>query len=41
MRQILIISLSYGITPILMALTILLAHWLARREEERDEGERR
>lgn len=37
MRQILIISLSYGITPILMALTILLAWRLAKRED-RDEG---
>ena len=33
MRQILIIGLSYGITPILMALTILLAWRLAKRGE--------
>jgi len=39
MRQILIIGLSYGITPILMALTILLAWWLAKRgESDEQEG---
>ncbi len=31
MRQIVIIALSYGITPMLMGLTILLAWWLAKR----------
>jgi hypothetical protein len=40
MRQILIIALAYGITPILMALTIYFAWWLAQREE-REEGEGR
>ena len=39
MRQIVIIALSYGITPILMALTILLAWWLAKRGEEDEQGE--
>ena len=38
MRQILIIGLSYGITPILMALTILLAWWLAKRRESDEQG---
>ena len=38
MRQILIIGLSYGITPILMALTILLAWWLAKRGESDKRG---
>jgi hypothetical protein len=38
MRQILIIGLSYGITPILMALTILLAWWLAKRGESDEQG---
>jgi hypothetical protein len=38
MRQILIIGLSYGITPILMALTILLAWWLANRGESGEQG---
>ena len=38
MRQILIIGLSYGITPILMALTILLAWWLAKRAESDKQG---
>ena len=39
MRQILIIGLSYGITPILMALTVLLAWWLAKRgESDEQEG---
>lgn len=38
MRQILIIGLSYGITPILMALTILLAWWLAKRGENDEQG---
>lgn len=32
MRQIVIIALAYGITPILMALTVLLAWWLAKRD---------
>jgi hypothetical protein len=31
MRQIVIIALAYGITPILMALTILLAWRLAKQ----------
>lgn len=39
MRQILIIALSYGITPILMALAILLAWWLAKREERDEQKE--
>ena len=38
MRQILIIALSYGIPPILMALTILLAWWLAKRAEQDEQG---
>jgi hypothetical protein len=38
MRQIVIIALSYGITPILMGLTILLAWWLAKRKEQDDRG---
>lgn len=38
MRQIVIIALSYGITPILMALTILLAWWLAQRDEQNEQG---
>jgi hypothetical protein len=33
MRQIVIIALAYGITPILMALTVLLAWWLAKRDD--------
>lgn len=32
MRQIVIVALAYGITPMLMALTILLAWWLAKRD---------
>lgn len=39
MRQIVIIALSYGITPILMALTILLAWWLAKRGKADGQGE--
>ncbi len=41
MRQIVIIALSYGITPMLMGLTILLAWCLAKRGEadERREEE--
>ena len=39
MRQIVIIALSYGITPILMALTILLAWWLAKRGEADEQEE--
>jgi len=39
MRQIVIIALSYGITPILMGLTILLAWWLAKRGEADEQGE--
>ncbi|MDD5558534.1 hypothetical protein [Candidatus Methylomirabilis sp.] len=39
MRQIVIIALAYGITPILMAATILLAWWLARRDDAGSEGE--
>ncbi len=39
MRQIVIIALAYGITPILMALTILLAWWLAKRGEAHEQGE--
>jgi hypothetical protein len=41
MRQILIIALSYGITPALMGLTILLAWWLAKRGEAEEQGESR
>ena len=32
MRQIVIIALAYGITPLLMALTILLAWWMAKQD---------
>ena len=39
MRQIVIIALSYGITPALMGLTILLAWWLAKRGEADGQGE--
>lgn len=39
MRQIVIIALSYGITPILMALIILLAWWLAQRSEADGPGQ--
>ena len=39
MRQILIIALSYGITPGLMGLTILLAWWLAKRSGAEEQGE--
>jgi uncharacterized iron-regulated membrane protein len=38
-RQILIIALAYGITPILMALTIALAWWQAKRDDAYGEGE--
>ena len=38
MRQIVIIALSYGITPALMILTILLAWWLAKRSEADEHG---
>lgn len=33
MRQIAIVALAYGITPVFMALTILLAWWLAGRND--------
>lgn len=33
MRQIAIITLAYGITPLLMALTILLAWWTAKHDD--------
>lgn len=39
MRQIVIVALAYGITPMLMAATILLAWWLARRDGANGEGE--
>ncbi len=39
MRQIVIIALAYGITPLLMALTILLAWWLAKQDGAYGEGE--
>jgi hypothetical protein len=38
MRQIVIIALAYGITPILMTLTVLLAWWLAKRNDAHEEG---
>ena len=38
MRQIMIIALAYGITPILMALTVLLAWRLAKRGGADGEG---
>jgi hypothetical protein len=38
MRQILIIGLSYGITPILRALTIVLAGRRAKRGESDEQG---
>jgi hypothetical protein len=41
MRQILIIALAYGVTPILMAGTILLAWWLVKREDQKQEKETR
>ncbi len=41
MRQVMIIALSYGITPGLMGLTILLAWWLAKRGEAGEQGESR
>jgi glucose-6-phosphate dehydrogenase assembly protein OpcA len=39
MRQIVIIAFAYGITPLLMALTVLLAWWLATRDNAYGEGE--
>lgn len=39
MRQIVIIALAYGITPLLMALTIVLAWWRAKQDNIRGEGE--
>jgi glucose-6-phosphate dehydrogenase assembly protein OpcA len=39
MRQIVIIALAYGITPILMALTVLLAWWRAKRDDAYGEEE--
>lgn len=39
MRQIMIIALAYGITPLLMALTVLLVWWLAKRDDAYGEGE--
>lgn len=39
MRQIVIIALAYGITPMLMALTILLAWRLAKQDDANGEGE--
>ncbi|MGH7369569.1 MAG: hypothetical protein ACREJ4_09130 [Candidatus Methylomirabilaceae bacterium] len=41
MRQILIIALAYGVTPILMAATIWLAWWLAKRAEQKQDKETR
>jgi hypothetical protein len=38
MRQVVIIALAYGITPALMALTVLLAWWLAKRDDAHGEG---
>jgi hypothetical protein len=38
MRQIVIIALAYGITPLLMALTILLAWWMAKHDDGHGEG---
>lgn len=38
MRQIVIIALAYGITPLLMTLTVLLAWWLAKRDDAYGEG---
>lgn len=40
MRQIIIIALAYGVTPVLMALTILLAWWMAKRDDAHSEGKR-
>ncbi|MCZ7624826.1 MAG: hypothetical protein M5R38_02340 [Candidatus Methylomirabilis sp.] len=34
MRQILIITLAYGITPALMGLTVVLAWWMANRRDD-------
>jgi hypothetical protein len=39
MRQIVIIALAYGLTPIFMTLTILLAWWLAGRHDADEKGE--
>lgn len=39
MRQIMIIALAYGITPLLMSLTVLLTWWLAKRDDAYGEGE--
>ena len=39
MRQIVIVALAYGITPLLMALTVLLAWWLAKQGDAYGEGE--
>ena len=39
MRQIVIIALAYGITPMLMALTVVLAWWLAKQDDAYGEGE--
>lgn len=39
MRQILIIAMAYGIAPILMGLTILLAWWLVKRTDDGGQGE--
>lgn len=40
MRQIVIITLAYGVTPVLMALTILVAWWMAKRDDADSEAER-
>jgi len=40
MRQIVIITLAYGVTPVLMALTILVAWWMAKRDDAGSEAER-
>lgn len=40
MRQIVIIALAYGVTPVLMALTILLAWWTATRDDAHSGGKR-
>ena len=39
MRQIVIVALAYGITPLLMALTVLLAWWLAKQGDAYGDGE--
>lgn len=38
MRQLAIVALSYGIAPILMAVTIVLAWWLAKRDQTDEQG---